>query len=174
MCRKFMLTGLIGSAAIGAAAWWRRHRRFGSGWVNRVADPWLVSHGVVDNSAEEIGLMEHVGRRTGAVRVTPVHPVATDDGFRIIVPLGLQSQWAQNVLAAGRCRLQVGDMVYELDEPVLVASSMVDGLPRLARRAMDWLGFRYLSLHRVAEMPGRLAADSGLTDVVRQEVLVPA
>jgi deazaflavin-dependent oxidoreductase (nitroreductase family) len=134
----------------------------------------LVSHGVVENSAREIGLIEHIGRRTGLVRVTPVHPVATDDGFRIIVPLGLQSRWAQNVLAAGRCRLQLGEVLFELDEPILVAPSMVDDLPRLSRAAMDWLGFRYLSLHRVAERPGRLATDAGRTDAVRHEQLVPA
>jgi hypothetical protein len=114
-----------------------------------------------------------VGRTTGVVRVTPVHPVPTEDGFRIIVPLGLQSQWAQNVLAAGQCRLQVGDVVHKLDEPVLVAPSMVDGAPRLAGRLMDWLGFRYLSLHRFAEKPDASAGDLRLTDVLDEE-LVPA
>jgi len=88
--------------------------------------------------------------------VSPVHPVATENGFRIIVPLGLGSQWAQNVLKAGRCRLQVGEVVYELDEPMLVSPMLVEGLPLGVRRLMVWLGFDYLVLHRFAEAPGTL------------------
>jgi deazaflavin-dependent oxidoreductase (nitroreductase family) len=122
-----------------------------------VVDPWLVRRGLVDKSAGEIALIEHVGRQSGTVRFTPVHPVPTEDGFRIIVPLGLESQWAQNVLAAGRCRLQVADVVYEMDEPVLVSPCAIEGLSRPVCRVMQWLGFRYLRLHRFAEAPGTLA-----------------
>lgn len=146
------LAGLVG----GAVAWWRRHPRFGSAWVNRVADPWLVRRGVVASSKGEIGLLEHIGRKSGVVRVTPVHPIRTPDGFRIMVPLGVESQWAQNVVAAGHCRLQVGDMVYELDQPLLVTASGVDGLPKPAIGAMEWLGFRYLTARRFAEHEGAL------------------
>jgi hypothetical protein len=174
MRRNLALIGVLTAAAVGAATWWREHRRFGSGWVDRIVDPWVVEHGVVHKTRGEIGLIEHVGRRTGVIRVSPVHLVPTHDGFRIIVPLGIQSQWARNVIEAGHCRLQVGELVYALDRPVLVAPSMVDGLPRLAQHAMDWLGFRYLSLHGVAQTPGRLAKDSGLTEVTSYQELVPA
>jgi deazaflavin-dependent oxidoreductase (nitroreductase family) len=150
----------FGVAIVGLAgwfvAWWRRHPRFGAEWVNRVADPWLMRQGVVTSSKGEIGLLEHVGRKTGTVRVTPVHPVRTADGFRIVVPLGVESHWASNVVAAGHCRLQVDEVVHELDEPLLVMPSMVEGLPKLATRAMDWLGFRYLVLRQFAEHPGTL------------------
>jgi deazaflavin-dependent oxidoreductase (nitroreductase family) len=147
------------AAAIGAAVmWWRGNRRFGASYVNRVIDPWLVRQGIVSKSEGELGLLEHVGRKSGLVRVTPVHPVATDTGFRIIVPLGEESHWAQNVLAAGHCRIQVGEVVHELDEPALVAPSSVEGLPPVAAKAMDWLGFRYLELRRFAEHPGTLEA----------------
>ncbi len=137
--------------------WWRGHRRFGAETVNRVVNPWLVRQDVSDMSRGEIGLLEHVGRKTGTVRVTPVHPVRTSDGFRIIVPLGDESQWARNVLAAGHCRMQVGDVVHELDEPSLVDPTGVEGVPALGGRAMAWLGFRYLRLHSFAEHPGTLA-----------------
>jgi deazaflavin-dependent oxidoreductase (nitroreductase family) len=153
-----LVLGTFGALLVGAAAWWRRHPRFGSAWVNRVVDPWLVRRGVIDKSAGEIGLIEHVGRRSGTVRLSPVHPVPIDDGYRIIVPLGVESQWARNVLAAGHCRLQVGHVVHELDEPTLVVPSAVDDLPPLTGRVMEWLGFRYLLLHRFAEGPGSLAS----------------
>lgn len=144
--------GLVG----GLVAWWRRHPRSGAGWVNRVLDPWLVRQGVVGNSNGEIGLLEHVGRKSGVVRVTPVHPVRTTAGFRVVVPLGVESQWALNVIAAGHCRLQVGEVVHELDEPLLVMASGVEGLPKPATQVMDWLGFRYLVLRQFAEHEGTL------------------
>jgi hypothetical protein len=81
----------------------------------------------------------------------------TADGFRIIVPVGDRSEWARNVLAAGRCRLLLGDEVLELDEPMLETPAQVPGLPRLACGLFSWLGFRYLHL-RVAD--GGLPEDS--------------
>ena len=143
---------------VGGILWWRRNPRFGSDWVNRVVDPWLVRQGIVEKSEGELGLIEHVGRRSGIVRITPVHPVRTADGFRIIVPLGSASQWARNVLWAGRCRLQVGDTVYELDEPALVSPTSVESVPGAVGHLMRWLGFRYLELHRSAEETGTLTA----------------
>jgi deazaflavin-dependent oxidoreductase (nitroreductase family) len=170
MRRSLFVLAVLASFVLGGMAWWRRHPRFGSGWVNRVVDPWLVRQGIVAESGGEIGLIEHVGRKSGIVRVSPVHPVPTENGFRIIVPLGLESQWAQNVLTAGRCRLQVGEVVYELDEPMLVSPMLVEGLPPAARRLMVWLGFNYLELHRFAESPGTLViAEEALTPEIEPE-----
>lgn len=173
MRRAFLTIASLGVLVGGFVAWWRRNPRFGAEWVNRVVDPWLVRQGVVAGSKGEIGLLEHVGRKTGTVRVSPVHPVATADGFRIVVPLGEASQWAKNVLAAGHCRLQVGEAVHELDEPVLVAPSGLEGLPRVATAVMDWLGFRYLVLRRFAEHPGTLDMTEAAAEPVSPEA-VPA
>ena len=153
--------------AIGAAvitltgwfvSWWRRHPRAGAATVNRIVNPWLIRQGVPDMTRGEIGLLEHVGRKSGTVRVTPIHPVRTEGGFRVIVPLGGESQWARNVLAAGHCRVQVADTIHELDEPRLVSPTQVEAVPRVAARVMDWLGFRYLELRQFAENPGTLEA----------------
>jgi deazaflavin-dependent oxidoreductase (nitroreductase family) len=154
--RRLLWSGVAVGGVVGAALWWREHPRFGAAWVNRVVDPWLVRQGVVTGSKGEIGLLEHVGRKSGVVRVTPVHPVRTPDGFRIVVPLGSASQWARNVVSAGHCRLQVEATVHELDEPLLVVPSAVDRLPRPATLVMDWLGFRYLVLRQFAEHAGTL------------------
>ena len=109
--RKWIIAfGLLGLASA-FTSWWRRHPRFGAAYVNRVVDPWLVRQGLIAESDGELGLIEHVGRVSGIVRRSPVHPVATEHGFRIIVPLGDHSEWARNVLAAGHCRLQVGSMI---------------------------------------------------------------
>ena len=155
--------------------WWRRHPRAGAATVNRVVNPWLVRQGITETSRGEIGLLEHVGRTSGTVRVTPIHPVRTVDGFRIIVPLGGESQWARNVLAAGHCRLQAGETIHELDEPRLVSPTQVDGVPPVAARVMDWLGFRYLLLRQFAETPGALVvpgAEPTPAEPVRERIVV--
>jgi deazaflavin-dependent oxidoreductase (nitroreductase family) len=163
---KRLLGFVAGLAALGGGVlWWRRHPRAGAAWVNRVANPWLVRVGIAGRTRGEIGLLEHVGRRSRIVRVTPVHPVATAEGFRIIVPLGSQSQWARNVLAAGHCRLQVGEEIHELDEPRLISPGLVEGMPAVMGRVMDWLGFRYLALRRFASESGTLDV-MGLNETV--------
>jgi hypothetical protein len=146
----------VTAAVIGAFGLWRRDPRIGSGFVNRVIDPMLVARGVSGAGRSEIGTLEHIGRTSGVRRLTPVHPVAAGGGFRVIVPLGGQSEWARNVLAAGHCRLQLHDVVHELDEPVLVAPELVPGLSRTARQAASRLGFRYLLLHTFESHPGSL------------------
>jgi deazaflavin-dependent oxidoreductase (nitroreductase family) len=175
MRRSMFVLAVLASLVLGGLAWWRRHPRFGSGWVNRVVDPWLIRRGIVSESDGEIGLIEHVGRKSGTVRVSPVHPVPTENGFRIIVPLGFESQWAQNVLTAGRCRLQVGEVVYELDEPILVSPMLVEGLPFAVRRLMVLLGFEYLDLHRFSEAPGTLvvAAEAPAPEIEPEPELLP-
>ena len=168
-----VILGLAGATAA-FAAWWRDHPRFGATWVNRVVDPWLVRQGIVAESKGELGMLEHIGRTSGTVRITPVHPVRTPDGFRIIVPLGYQSQWALNVLAAGHCRLQVGETIHELDEPKLVMPSAVDGLPTAATRVMEWLGFRYLELHEFATSPGVLEVPAASPSNEAPDLVEPA
>jgi deazaflavin-dependent oxidoreductase (nitroreductase family) len=145
---------VLAASALGAylaLRWWRQHRRVGTDLMNDTVNPWLERHGVIGHSHGELALIEHVGRKTGTVRRTPIHPVPTPDGFRIIVPVGAESQWAQNVLAAGHCTLVIGDRRYELDEPVLETPADVPDLPGPIRALFEWLGFRYLRLRVVTE-----------------------
>lgn len=156
--RRLVFFAALASFVAAAINWWRGHRRFGASYVNRVVDPWLVRQGIVEKSEGELALLEHVGRRSGTTRVTPVHPIPTETGFRIIVPLGDESQWAQNVLSAGHCRIERDGMIYELDEPTMVSPKAIEGIPPFAAGVMDWLGFRYLLLRKFAEQPGTLTA----------------
>lgn len=149
--RKLIVLAATAAGVYAFVRWWRDNRRFGSDFMNRVVDPWLQERGIVGASRGELALIEHVGRKSGIVRRTPIHPVPTEDGFRIIVPVGEKSHWARNVLAAGHCRLVIGDRVLDLDEPVLERPDQVPGLPVPARALFEWLGFRYLRLHTFAE-----------------------
>ena len=144
--RKFLVFAAVAGGLYGATRWWRGNRRAGTAFVNRIVNPWLVRRGLIDGSRGELALIEHVGRKSGTVRRTPIHPMATADGFRIIVRVGERSEWARNVIAAGHCRLVLGDRLLELDEPVLETPSEVPGMPRPVRAVFEWLGFRYLHL----------------------------
>ena len=140
----------------GAIVVWRRDPRLGSGFVNSVVNPRLLGNGLVGGATSELGTLEHIGRTSGVRRLTPIHPEPTPEGFRIMVPLGPHSQWAQNVLAAGHCRLQWRDVVYELDEPAMVPASEVGDLPSAVRAGMAHLGFEYLTLRTFRSAPGTL------------------
>lgn len=155
--RTLIVISGLGAAALGAAfVAWRRDPRIGSAFVNSVVNPWLLRRGFAGGRHSEIGSLEHVGRRSGIRRLTLVHPEPTRGGFRVMVPLGTQSEWAKNVLAAGCCRLQLHEQVYELDEPKLVRADEVQDLPGLARGVMGALGFRYLTLRTVNVTTGAL------------------
>jgi deazaflavin-dependent oxidoreductase (nitroreductase family) len=49
------------------------------------------------------GIVHHLGRRSGTAYATPVATIRIGDGFLIPLPFGSETQWAHNVLAAGRC-----------------------------------------------------------------------
>ena len=156
MRKVMLLVATLGALAASAIVAWRRNPRLGSGFVNERVNPLLLRRGLSGGQRAEIGTLEHFGRRTGTRRLTPVHPEPTDDGFRIMVPLGPQSEWARNVLAAGHCRLQLHATVFELDEPSLLQPREMVDLPLVTRAMCGALGFAYLSLHRFAEHPGSL------------------
>jgi hypothetical protein len=153
---SIVVVAAAGAALAAACIAWRRDRRLGSGFVNRVVDPILLERGLSGAGRSEIGTLEHVGRTTGTRRLTPVHPVATETGFRIIVPLGERSQWARNVMVAGHCRLQIHDVVHELDEPTLLQARDVPGISPVARWLGSLLGFDYLVLRSFSRAPGSL------------------
>lgn len=170
MRRLFFLAALA-AALYAVASWWRDHRRVGTGFVNRVVNPWLQRRGVIGATRGELAVIEHVGRKSGIVRRTPIHPMPVTDGYRIIVPVGERSEWARNVLAAGHCRLILADRVVELDEPVLRAPSDVPDLARPMRALFGWLGFRYLELHTLGGVSAasveRDVAEPATPEVVR-------
>jgi deazaflavin-dependent oxidoreductase (nitroreductase family) len=157
---KLVTIGLSAiAAAVGAAIlMFRRNPRMGSSFVNSVVNPGLIDRRLSGSGKSEIASLEHTGRRTGQRRLTPVHPEPTADGFRILVPLGEHSQWARNVMAAGSCRMQLHDIVFELDEPKIVQPTSLDGLPTLLRRLEEYLGFEYITLRTFSSAPGSLDA----------------
>jgi deazaflavin-dependent oxidoreductase (nitroreductase family) len=143
----------IGAGLVEAARIWRRDPRVGTAFVNTVVNPVLLRRGLAGHGRSEIATLEHVGRRSGIKRLTPVHPEPTQDGFRIVVPLGMRSEWARNVIAAGHCRIQLHDQIVDLEEPTMVDAQEATDLSWPVRRSMAALGFKYLDLRTLAAHP---------------------
>jgi deazaflavin-dependent oxidoreductase (nitroreductase family) len=161
MSRRFALLALVGGALSGLVLLWRNYnRRLGAGVVNRIVNPFILGRGLSGGAHSELGAIEHVGRVTGTTRRTPVRPVPTADGFRIVVPLAGESQWARNVLAAGHCRLLWRNVMYELDEPQLVSPADCKDLLLPIRLLTSALGVQYMRLHRFADRPAGVEPES--------------
>ena len=122
--------------------------------MNAAINPWLLRRGLAGGSRSEISTLEHHGRVTGQVRQTPVHPTVIGDLVWIPLPYGEASQWARNVIAAGRCRLRLRGETLDLDEPQIVPPGDDPALSDAAADLARWLGIKYLQLHREpAAMP---------------------
>ena len=63
------------------------------------------------------GLVEHVGRRSGARYRTPVLVFRTPSGFAMIVGYGLQSDWVRNLMAGGGGMMRHRRRDYVLSHP---------------------------------------------------------
>lgn len=122
--------------------------------VNETVNPWLLEHHIPGSEKAEIGTLEHIGRTTGVVRLTPVHPTLRGGTMLIPAPLGVGSQWAQNVLAAGRARVQLHETIYDLDRPELIPVADTGFFAPPIAAPFDRLGWRYLELRIVASEPG--------------------
>ena len=157
----FAFAAVTGAALVAAVGLWRRNPRIGTAFVNSVVNPALLRRGLAGYGRSEIGTLEHVGRKSGVRRQTPVHPEPTTAGFRIIVPLGMRSEWARNVIAAGHCRLLLHDQVFDLDEPAMVGAGEAQDLPWPLRRILAALGFQYLNLRTFMPQSGRLEIAGG-------------
>jgi hypothetical protein len=120
--------------------------------MNDSVNPWLMEHGIPGSEKAEIATLEHVGRTSGTAYFTPVHPTLRDDTVLIPAPLGVGSQWARNVLHAGRARMQHHDRLYELDRPELITVTETGMFPAPVAAPFDRMGWRYVRLHVAASV----------------------
>ena len=74
--------------------------------------------------------LEHVGRKSGTLRHTPVRAFRTGDTVVIGLNFGRQSDWYRNIKAAGTCRLRLHGEQLTLGAPALVPVEQgVRGMP---------------------------------------------
>ena len=175
--KRAVRRGLIAALAIGAVvavaivarrAMERSAERMGGaplralrGFVVQRFNPVVIRLGLAGGLHSPWGLIEHVGRTTGHLYRTPVSPRPIDGGYEFPLPYGTDVQWVKNVQAAGEARIQYHDTIVELDRPEIVEAQDAASVPDAARDLAQRLGYHYLRLHTVAEMPGDFAHGEG-------------
>ena len=125
--------------------------------MNDTVNPWLIGRGIPGSATAEIACLEHVGRKSGTTFFTPVHPTIRGEEVLIPAPLGVGSQWARNILEAGRARLQFHETLHELDRPELITVTEAGLVPHQVAGPFDHMGWRYLRMRLVATVPGTFA-----------------
>jgi deazaflavin-dependent oxidoreductase (nitroreductase family) len=97
--------------------------RYTRGYLNKVALRHFVGHAAFAD-------LEHVGRRSGIVRHTPVRAFRRHDQVVIGLNFGRESDWLKNIQAAGRCRMRLGSEQLELGAPRVVSvTEGIEGMP---------------------------------------------
>jgi deazaflavin-dependent oxidoreductase (nitroreductase family) len=115
--------------------------RFRPRWVaafnlkvtNRLTAPftaWLPGFGVIT----------HIGRKSARPYRTPVNVFRVPEGFLIALTYGPNSQWVQNVMAAGTAELETRRTKYRLSAPAVVHDPTRHRFPLIIRIALRILG----------------------------------
>jgi hypothetical protein len=116
-------------------------------------NPVVLFLGLAGGRRSVWGVLEHVGRETGKTYHTPVMPLEHEEHIYIPLTYGTDVPLVKNVRAAGHCRLQVHEMVFDLDEPMVIGP----GEPIVPAWIRPFLGNRrYLRLHVLDVAPGTL------------------
>ena len=89
--------------------WWARINK-------RVFNPRALENG-------RWAVLTHVGRSSGTAYRTPLDAIPVDGGYAIAVVYGSDSDWVQNVLAAGRAELTVDGEQFEVTAPRIIAGA---------------------------------------------------
>ena len=84
--------------------------------------------------APTMGILEHVGRKSGKPYRTPLSVFSTDDGVAVLLTYGPNRDWLKNVVSAGGGRMRRYGKTLELTEPRVMpkaeAAQSVKGLWR--------------------------------------------
>jgi deazaflavin-dependent oxidoreductase (nitroreductase family) len=86
-----------------------------------------------------LGVVVHTGRRSGRSYRTPVNAFRTPDGYVIALTYGADSDWLQNVLAAGGCTLLTRGGAVPLTGPHLVRTGRHRSIPAPVRAILRLL-----------------------------------
>lgn len=86
--------------------------------------------------------LEHVGRRTGTVRHTPLLAFRDGDLVTVALTYGPRVQWLRNIRAAGRCRVHLRGRLLELGPPRdLAQTEGIARMPQPVRAVFARTGF---------------------------------
>ena len=92
--------------------------------------------------------IQHVGRRSGKVYVTPATAHVHGDAILIALTFGNQSDWSRNVRAAGGCVVRVDGRTYQATDPQFLSREEAGPLLRAAFSPMLRAGTRLLGVRQ--------------------------
>jgi deazaflavin-dependent oxidoreductase (nitroreductase family) len=109
--------------------WLARFNRYVTNPIQRIWAGW----------APGMGILEHVGRKSGKPYRTPLNVFPTEDGVAIVLTYGPNRDWLKNTTAAGSAHMKTRGKTITVVDPVVVskaeAAKSVKGLwrPLVAR-----------------------------------------
>jgi deazaflavin-dependent oxidoreductase (nitroreductase family) len=80
------------------------------------------------------GVVEHTGRTSGRHYRTPVNVFRRASGFVIALTYGRESDWVENVLAAGGCGLVIRGRRHRLVDPEVFRDESRKSVPAIITR----------------------------------------
>ena len=86
-----------------------------------------------------LGVVVHVGRRSGRQYRTPVNVFRRPGGFAIALTYGSEAQWTRNVLAAGHAEIQTHGRTQRVTNPRLVRDADRTPVPAPVRAILGAL-----------------------------------
>ena len=86
------------------------------------------------------GVLEHVGRRTGTVRQTPLNIFRRGNRYVVALTYGPEVEWLKNVEAAGSCRVRIRGRWVALTSPRRFRDPSRRAVPVIVRPFLAVLG----------------------------------
>jgi deazaflavin-dependent oxidoreductase (nitroreductase family) len=97
------------------------------------------------------GVLEHVGRRSGTVRQTPINIFPRGERYVIALTYGPDVAWLKNVLAAGGCRVRIEGRWLRLTQPRRFRDPRRRAVPPIVRVPLRVLGVdEFVELRRAS------------------------
>jgi deazaflavin-dependent oxidoreductase (nitroreductase family) len=99
-------------------------------------------------------IVTHRGRRSGRTYETPVNVFRDGDRYVFALTYGADSDWVQNVVAAGGCEIETRRKSFELRDPERFADPTRRAVPIPARWMLRLIGVQeFMSLTRARARP---------------------
>jgi deazaflavin-dependent oxidoreductase (nitroreductase family) len=121
------------------------------GFNKKYANPLILR--IAGQPLMPLGIVYHVGRKSGREFSTPVLAARTRGGFMISLAYGEEIDWVRNVMAAGQCKIMKSGKKYNAGRPQVVgAAEALPAFPLLIRLFLRILAVqRFLKLRRLPD-----------------------
>jgi deazaflavin-dependent oxidoreductase (nitroreductase family) len=102
----------------------------------------------------------HVGRRSGRTYRTPVNAFRVEDGYRIALTYGPNSDWVRNVMAADGCEIETRRNRIALTQPRILSDPDRSWAPPVVRQVLGMIGASQSMQLVITDAPHGHASDA--------------